>query len=76
MALIFPRLARNFVKNGYFPTDAVTLARIMPALALADPDRPVRLLDPCCGEGAALQGLRAARLRRRGPDLPRVFSRP
>ena len=59
MALIFPRLARNFIRNGYFPTDAVTLARIMPALALADPDRPVRLLDPCCGEGAALHDVKA-----------------
>lgn len=60
MALIFPRLARNFVKNGYFPTDAVTLGRIIPALALDDPDRPVRLLDPCCGEGAALHDLKEA----------------
>ncbi|MBU9477995.1 DUF6094 domain-containing protein [Burkholderia multivorans] len=60
MALIFPRLARNFIRNGYFPTDAVTLARIMPALTLADPDRPVRLLDPCCGEGAALGELTAS----------------
>ncbi|WP_395065449.1 DUF6094 domain-containing protein [Paraburkholderia silvatlantica] len=60
MALIFPRLARNFIKNGYFPTDAVTLDRIIPALALADPDRPVRLLDPCCGEGAALHDLKNA----------------
>lgn len=57
MALIFPRLARNFVKNGYFPTDAVTLERIAHALALADPERAVRLLDPCCGEGAALHDL-------------------
>ncbi|MDR8402143.1 DUF6094 domain-containing protein [Paraburkholderia sp. USG1] len=60
MALIFPRLARNFVKNGYFPTDAVTLERIVPALALAEPDKPARLLDPCCGEGAALHDLKAA----------------
>lgn len=58
MSLIFPRLARNFVKNGYFPTDAVTLERIIPALALAEPDRPVRLLDPCCGEGAALHDVK------------------
>ncbi|PQV44119.1 DUF6094 domain-containing protein [Paraburkholderia sp. BL21I4N1] len=58
MALIFPRLARNFVKNGYFPTDAVTLERIAGALAPADPDKPARLLDPCCGEGAALHDLK------------------
>ena len=74
MALIFPRLARNFVKNGYFPTDAVTLARIMPALALSDPDRPVRLLDPCCGEGVALQELRAALVAHSTmPDAARAF---
>ncbi|MFP3561359.1 DUF6094 domain-containing protein, partial [Paraburkholderia sp. SIMBA_049] len=60
MALIFPRLARNVVKKGYFATDAVTLDRIVHALALADPDSPVRLLDPCCGEGAALHDLKQA----------------
>lgn len=35
MALIFPRLARNFVCNGYFPTDEVTLERILGALDVA-----------------------------------------
>ncbi|WP_244201171.1 DUF6094 domain-containing protein [Paraburkholderia rhynchosiae] len=74
MALIFPRLARNFVKNGYFPTDAVTLGRIIPALALVDPDRPVRLLDPCCGEGAALHELKDALGRQSAtPDAIRTF---
>ncbi|MGM9489617.1 DUF6094 domain-containing protein [Ideonella sp. YS5] len=52
MALIFPRIARNFIKNGYFPTDAETLARI--SAALEAPPAPVRIIDPCCGEGAAL----------------------
>ena len=33
MALMFPRLARNFVKNGYFPTDEPTLERALTALA-------------------------------------------
>ncbi|QNM95501.1 DUF6094 domain-containing protein [Chitinimonas koreensis] len=51
MALMFPRLARNFIKNGYFPTDDLTLAGILGAL---EADGPVRLLDPCCGEGSAL----------------------
>lgn len=52
MALIFARLARNFIKAGYFPTDETTLSRILPAL---DADAPwLRILDPCCGEGAAL----------------------
>ncbi len=52
MALIFPRLARNFVKNGYFPTDSNTLNRIGQALELSGNNS--RILDPCCGEGAAL----------------------
>ena len=52
MALMFSRLARNFIKNGYFPTDETTLARVIGALSLAG-DR-ARIHDPCCGEGVAL----------------------
>lgn len=52
MALIFQRLARNFIKNGYFPTDEVTLGRILNALDVGGLD--LRVLDPCCGEGTAL----------------------
>ena len=52
MALIFPRLARNFVKNGYYPTDSVTMARIVQALSFTG--KKCNLLDPCCGEGTAL----------------------
>lgn len=52
MALVFPRLARNFIKNGYFPTDDVTLPRILGALDIGA--SRVRVLDPCCGEGVAL----------------------
>lgn len=52
MALIFPRVARNFIKNGYFPTDSATLAAIFSALDV-EPGR-LRIVDPCCGEGAAL----------------------
>ena len=52
MALMFQRLARNFIKNGYFPTDAVSLSRILAAL---DSDgEKLRIIDPCCGEGVAL----------------------
>ncbi|MCL1960537.1 MAG: class I SAM-dependent methyltransferase [Desulfovibrionaceae bacterium] len=54
MALMFPRLARNFIKNGYFPTDSETLDRLRRFLMPADACAPMRLLDPCCGEGAAL----------------------
>jgi len=49
MALMFPRLARNFVKNGYFPTDEPTLERAL--AALAPTDGPMCILDPCAGEG-------------------------
>ena len=52
MALMFSRLAHNFIKNGYFPTDDVTLSRVLAALSLAG-DR-ARIHDPCCGEGVAL----------------------
>ncbi|WP_374260062.1 hypothetical protein [Zoogloea sp.] len=31
MALMFPRLARNFAKNGYYPTDEPTLERALKA---------------------------------------------
>lgn len=52
MALIFQRLARNFIKNGYFPTDETTIERLLAMLEV----KPglVRLIDPCCGEGIAL----------------------
>jgi tRNA1(Val) A37 N6-methylase TrmN6 len=52
MALIFQRVARNFIKNGYFPTDEVTLERIINALDIAGSES--RIFDPCCGEGTAL----------------------
>lgn len=52
MGLMFGRLARNFIKAGYFPTDEATLSRILPMLDVAD--ARARLLDPCCGEGVAL----------------------
>ena len=57
MALIFARLARNFIKNGYFPTDEATLAGIV---QLLDSDaQHLRILDPCCGEGCALAEVKA-----------------
>lgn len=52
MALMFPRLARNFARNGYFPTDEVTLERVL--LALAPSPGHMRIFDPCAGEGVAL----------------------
>lgn len=53
MALMFPRLARNFARNGYFPTDEITLERTLQALT-PSPAGKMRILDPCAGEGVAL----------------------
>jgi len=53
MALMFDRLARNFAKAGYFPTDAATLSRTLQALAPCE-GGVMRILDPCAGEGIAL----------------------
>ncbi|MGB5860541.1 DUF6094 domain-containing protein [Pseudomonas aeruginosa] len=52
MALMFPRLARNFAKNGYYPTDEATLERVLNALMPSD--GPMCILDPCAGEGVAI----------------------
>ena len=57
MALIFARLAQNYVKAGYYPTDAVTIERIGNMLRMPEKGS-VRLLDPCCGEGTALADVR------------------
>lgn len=56
MALMFSRLAHNFAKNGYFPTDEETLARTLQAIDT--PTDAVAILDPCCGEGVALAELK------------------
>lgn len=52
MALMFQRLARNYAKDGYFPTDPETIQRILNALAPAQGE--MRIIDPCAGEGVAL----------------------
>lgn len=54
MALMFPRLARNFARNGYFPTDEISLERILAGLVPDDTGGPLRILDPCAGEGVAV----------------------
>ncbi|WP_248915994.1 DUF6094 domain-containing protein [Pseudomonas moorei] len=53
MALMFPRLARNFARNGYYPTDEITVERSLQALAPSVTGR-MRIFDPCAGEGVAL----------------------
>ena len=70
MALLFNRLAHNFVKNGYYPTDSVTLSRIQNLLAPSA--KPMRLLDPCCGEGTALADLRQGLLDRTDAQAPAI----
>src|SRR5688572_16377844 len=52
MALMFRRIARNFARNGYFPTDEPTLERVLTALAPSP--GPMCILDPCAGEGVAI----------------------
>ena len=52
MALMFPRLARNFIRNGYFPTDGPTLERALSAMAPSPGS--MSILDPCAGEGVAI----------------------
>jgi len=56
MALMFQRLARNYAKNGYYPTDSATTQCIIGALQPADSNQNdvMRILDPCCGEGVIL----------------------
>lgn len=52
MALMFPRVARNFAKNGYFPTDEGTLERVVQALA---PSTGIMsIIDTSAGEGVAI----------------------
>lgn len=53
MALMFQRLAHNYAKAGYYPTDGETTKRILNALSPCETG-VMRILDPCCGEGVAL----------------------
>lgn len=68
MALMFPRLARNFAKNGYYPTDEATLERTLGALASGDGS--MCILDPCAGEGVAI----AEAAQALGPELASAYA--
>ncbi len=59
MALMFQRLANNYAKNGYFPTDGETTQRILNAIAPCETGL-MRILDPCCGEGVILAEIKHA----------------
>jgi len=52
MALMFPRLAHNFIKNGYYPTDERTLERVLQALSPSP--GMMNVLDGSAGEGVAI----------------------
>ena len=52
MAVMHPRVAHNYLKDGYYPTDDATLIDVAKRLRLKSGTH--RLLDPCCGEGKAL----------------------
>ncbi|ANU39494.1 hypothetical protein VSVS05_04459 (plasmid) [Vibrio scophthalmi] len=58
MAIMHPRVAHNYLKDGYYPTDEATLSNIAKRLCLKAGTH--RLLDPCCGEGKALTLLASA----------------
>lgn len=66
MALMFTRLARNFIRDGYFPTDDATLSGVLAGIS-CEVDH-VRVIDPCCGEGVALAEI-TARLRSDGVEV-------
>jgi tRNA1(Val) A37 N6-methylase TrmN6 len=53
MALMFQRIARNFMQNGYYPTDAETTERLLNTLSPCKQGM-MRIIDPCAGEGSAI----------------------
>ncbi len=59
MALMFTRLAHNYIKNGYFPTDEATLSGVLHALQPTD-HGAITVLDPTAGEGVALAEIKHA----------------
>lgn len=68
MALMFSRLARNFAKNGYYPTDEITLERTLQALSPSPSG--MRIIDPAAGEGVAI----AEATHHLGKDLVQSFA--
>ncbi len=68
MALMFPRIARNFANQGFFPSDDPTVTRILSALA-PGPGR-LCIFDPCAGQGDAI----AQAANSLGREQTRVFA--
>ncbi|MFQ0972055.1 DUF6094 domain-containing protein [Gilliamella sp. BG3] len=55
VALISPRVAHNFAKNGYYPTDDATTNAIISHFVRTD--TAIRVLDPCVGEARAASNI-------------------
>lgn len=52
--LMHPRVAHNYAKAGYYPTDNQTVERVINALSLGNVNQRTRIIDPCAGEGEAI----------------------
>ncbi len=50
---MFQRIAHNYAKNGYFPTDEESMTRLLTVLRPCKTGM-MRIIDPCAGEGSAL----------------------
>ena len=69
MTLMFQRIAHNYAKDGYYPTDSDTTQRILSALSPC-PQGEMRIIDPCAGEGVALAECK----HQSGPDRTEAFA--
>lgn len=56
MALISPRVANNFAKNGYYPTDDATTKAIISYFTRTN-NKEIRVFDPCIGEARAASNI-------------------
>lgn len=57
MSLVHPRVAHNYAKAGFYPTDQDTVDACLRFLQPPENSDGLQLLDPCCGEGEALAAL-------------------
>ncbi|MBQ7725786.1 MAG: class I SAM-dependent methyltransferase, partial [Clostridia bacterium] len=61
----------NRARMGYFPTDLFHVAKLRRAMVF--PETPVHLIDPCCGEGLALEAFsKGANAKTYGVELDEV----
>lgn len=54
--LMHPIEAQNHRDNGYFPTDTASVVQVL--MRLIPHQKPLNILDPCCGCGRAVSMLR------------------